>query len=334
MGTNAIFSPEDMEKQVVGCLNLSEEQLFPVRELIGQIAILENLEDDSHREILQSLYNQLSDILNNYTQDKFKDTTTINLLYETKTVSVQACFEATYRVFDGERIVFLANESSTSLSSKDTSNFENIWLTIQSILPSSVLKKLEYFKITRGQNARTAISTPPLSLLIRVRDNGLPFASDIINFKKTLYHETGHIISLSSKNILWPLEKMPKSSDDTSKYMALFHEKFWKYIYGIHQVNRNNSLFFMRHQNDFVSKYSTRNIREDFAESFCEFICENTSIAKDLEKVPINSREKIAFFYQFPELVSLKAEISCMAENPQTFPDKLSYSDVKMTEEG
>jgi hypothetical protein len=61
--------------------------------------------------------------------------------------------------------------------------------------------------------------------------------------------------------------------------------------------------FYKEHQDQFVDDYSATHPTEDIAESFAYFVFEPKPTGNSIKE------QKIAFFYEYPELVELRASI-------------------------
>lgn len=134
-------------------------------------------------------------------------------------------------------------------------------------------------------------------------------------FIHTINHEIGHLLTLNDSQIS-PFKKQCNTylSDfgcsKPSSYLNLFYGAFWKgeVEEDWRKVDPKNDKqleeFYDKHPNEFINSYAASNIYEDIAESWNAFIF-NKGI-KDTTPV---YEEKINFFYQFPELVQMRAEI-------------------------
>jgi hypothetical protein len=150
----------------------------------------------------------------------------------------------------------------------------------------------------------------------------------------TLLHEFGHLLTLNRDqvDVSVPVYHHPNDEDiyqqevkacsqyfsgegcsKPDSYINQFFDRFWKDFYAEWQVidaeqddtKRSNMLddFYKTYQDQFLTDYAPTNPAEDIAESWTFFILapkpEDSSIAN----------EKILFFYEYPELVNLRAQI-------------------------
>lgn len=158
----------------------------------------------------------------------------------------------------------------------------------------------------------------------------------------TMVHELGHLISLDSDQIylddelyyLWKDgsnwdywdyydELVAKCStyfpgegcSKRNSYINDFYQEFWldKYdenleIWNIIDEDEFEDEmydFYLKYEDEFVDDYAAYNPAEDFAETFMYFVLEYQDYDEDFEII----REKIDFFYQYPELVEMKNQI-------------------------
>ncbi len=92
--------------------------------------------------------------------------------------------------------------------------------------------------------------------------------------------------------------------------MQNFYTQFWRYVPSVwvdkeDLSSRAQKAFYERNHSAFLNEYASSNPHEDFAESFTWFIISPSSVLD--EKSPVD--QKALFFYQYPELVSLRLQI-------------------------
>lgn len=145
----------------------------------------------------------------------------------------------------------------------------------------------------------------------------------------TLIHEFGHLLTLNEKQL--PLnKKLPKDQQQIQQlkeecsphyfdeqqgcshpqsYINAFYQRFWVNMmdewkkYQVQESPEHLLSFYEKHKDQFVTDYATYHIEEDLAESWTYFI-----FTKHKQPTSIKE-EKIAFFYNYPELVRLRAII-------------------------
>ena len=209
-----------------------------------------------------------------------------------------------------------------------------VWDYASALLPPEFLKWInEYIIFTDGAGRGSAAwvdTRDPLDrshwqLGVDVADSENP-----VDLTYTLIHEFGHLISINSDQI--PLTDyyygwnqnpatcsqiaLPEGCSNPDSYINLFYQNFWVDIFDewretVEKPHTNSadefealvSDFYSKHQDQFVSEYAATNIYEDFAESFMLFGIEPKPTGKNI------AGRKILFFYDFPELVSMRQQM-------------------------
>ncbi len=150
----------------------------------------------------------------------------------------------------------------------------------------------------------------------------------------TLVHEFGHLLTLNANEVT-PDKQVLSNPDNKQiyqqaaascpQYMAsngcsqpdsyinLFFQKFWPKIYPQwEKINaekdQKNYLallgqFYLNYSGQFVSDYAVTSPEEDIAETWARFVLGSKPAGKDI------ASQKVLFFYGFPELVDLRAQI-------------------------
>lgn len=158
----------------------------------------------------------------------------------------------------------------------------------------------------------------------------LTYAQDPVEATYTLVHEYGHMLTLNTDQIPasdyyygWyqnpAVCKQFLSPDGCSRpdsYINQFYDRFWTGIFdewltdvGRPVVNSSEELhtlvedFYNKHSELFVRDYAATNIYEDMAESFMQFVLSPRPTGVSVVE------KKILFFYDFPELVSLRQQM-------------------------
>jgi hypothetical protein len=133
----------------------------------------------------------------------------------------------------------------------------------------------------------------------------------------TLIHEYAHLLSLGKKQMDLGRGEIKCKKTGTiyiegygcskkKSYIQAFGKRFWTaedVEEAYESQEEHSSLFYKRHEGEFVTQYAATNITEDFAESFTDFILRakppGTNVAE----------QKVLFFYRYPELVKMRAEM-------------------------
>lgn len=217
----------------------------------------------------------------------------------------------------------------------DTARHEQIWRFASRIIPPDQQTRIDYFMVyTDG----------PGDSLGSVRQTDSPFSwvlaidiQDAGNFPlltMTIVHELGHLVTLSDDQVIIDLELFDNLFDEelhrradadcdtflsyagctrVDSYLNAFFQRFWPDLYEEWlEVNarKNFDLYlnglkqiYQQHPDHFVSPYAVHHPQEDIAESFLHFA---------LFPRPTSSTvagEKVAFFYEYPELEEMRSAI-------------------------
>ena len=247
----------------------------------------------------------------------------------------------TYRV-DGNQIVDpeLAEVSDDLLDFQDdTETQQALWAYFSQLIPPDQRTFLtQYVVFTDGPDETLAFVTADTEdptkwiLAVDIADGG-----DIQDLTLTLVHEFAHLLTLNSQQVPadYELAADPENEDlfyeaaaacptyfpgegcsEPNSYINAFFERFWADIDAewqeVDQLQYEDQdeytaaldQFYADHQDEFVSDYAATNPGEDIAESFATFVLKPAPTGDTI------ADEKVAFFYDYPELVKLRAEIS------------------------
>lgn len=163
----------------------------------------------------------------------------------------------------------------------------------------------------------------------------------------TMIHEYAHLLTLNATQVTpdpdtvkdpinLKLQREKAATCDTyytgtgcsheDSYIQAFYTRFWTDIYDewaeIDELQYGkddlvpyyNALydFYLTHQDQFVGDYAVTHPAEDIAESFTHFVFSPKPMGNSIKE------QKIAFFYEYPELVELREHIlsgACSLEN-------------------
>jgi hypothetical protein len=219
---------------------------------------------------------------------------------------------------------------------KDRASQQKIWNYFAAIIPAeqrSVLSEFVIFSDGKDNDlASVAQSTKDMNkweLDVDILD-----ASNPQDLTDTLIHESGHLLSLNPSQVIPSKPVFDNPDSDTiyqkevdacptyfpgegcskpDSYINKFYQRFWPRIEKewskIDAIDNEDDYdaaleaFYEKYQDQFVSDYAPTDPTEDFAESFADFILkpkpEGNSIAN----------QKVLFFYDFPEFVTLRTQI-------------------------
>ncbi|MFN8410880.1 MAG: hypothetical protein U0Z26_00690 [Anaerolineales bacterium] len=256
----------------------------------------------------------------------------------TSPTSDESTLLATYAV-DGDQISDPSFESvSSDLQSlqEDTQTQQEVWDYFTQLIPLENRSVISEYSIdTDGVDnvlasvAQTETDANQWALTVDLADT-----SDYYSLTFTLVHEFGHLLTLGPDQVP-PSEAIFNNPDDndiylkevsacpnyfpgegcanSDAYINAFYDQFWTDIHDEwNEINLEEDetvyydkldAFYQKYQDQFVTDYAPTNPEEDIAESWAFFVLgpkpEGNTIAE----------EKVLFFYQYPELVQLRAHI-------------------------
>ena len=137
------------------------------------------------------------------------------------------------------------------------------------------------------------------------------------DFKKqcVYLHEFAHIFSMSENQfkdggIEYNLFGETFDNFKKDAYMNKFYKQFWNNVDQYWRDNEDKKIedidaFYSLNKDNFVTHYASTNAYEDFAETFVGFILNKY----DDDYFTPQIKQKINFFYQYPNLVVLRTQI-------------------------
>ncbi|HHT7223869.1 TPA: recombinase family protein [Bacillus cereus] len=219
---------------------------------------------------------------------------------------------------------------------QDRGYHEDLWDMYRTLIPAKYRGNItEFDLITDGYDGVVAHVMPSMDdprdwvLSLDVLDSGV----NIDEVMKTLIHETAHVLTIGHKQV--PVDRKYLEAFDEEKdissyrnkcktvfvkngcvrkssYINQFYNEFWKPIEQewtekkVEESEEAQIEFYKEKHDDFVSLYGTTNVTEDIADTFTAFILQDSKKVKEGTELKY---KKIAFFYQFPELVKMRAEV-------------------------
>lgn len=217
---------------------------------------------------------------------------------------------------------------------EDTTPHQRAWNFFLSIVPAEHRKWIaEYVVFTDGTyNTLAWIShidfgdNSHWQLGVDVLD-----ASDPIMLTTTIVHELGHLLTLNSEQLITEVDEgysvyqneavcpqymSTEGCSTPDSYINKFYQEFWitlheewmEIVYKPHAGSPEEFRAFVRtfhdnHPGEFVTDYAATNIKEDMAESFEAFILSPKPAGDTI------ADRKILFYYDFPELVTLRQQM-------------------------
>ncbi len=228
---------------------------------------------------------------------------------------------ARYKV-NGNNISLTATgfHPSTFYSSTDTHN--QLWSFFTGLIPKEHRPALREFMVFADDQDGTAAYVAPLSEIDLSRwEMGFNMAyvwtaDRRINKSETGYtsiHEFAHILTLDDQQVdasgsACNTFHTGEGCSNENSYINAFYNNYWTDIFQEHQrIGDNDDAFYRfydKYQDRFVTEYAATNPGEDIAESFTMFVIEDNQ--------PTGNRiadQKVRFFYQFDELITLRNKI-------------------------
>ena len=220
---------------------------------------------------------------------------------------------------------------------EDQAGHLEIWDYFITLIPSDERSSLaEYSIATDGEGnvlasvAQTLYDPALWGLEVDIRDS-----DDKLNLTYTLIHEYAHLLTLGPNQVI-PSEAVFNNPDNddiyynevsacpeyfpgegcsrSNSYINAFFDEFWADIYeewqDVNLIEDDEAYyealdnFYYNYEDRFVTDYAATNPEEDIAEAFTFFVLSprpNGDAVID---------EKIRFFYNYPELVQLREEIT------------------------
>ena len=244
----------------------------------------------------------------------------------------------TYEI-EGNEIVSPDYENvSADLTSyqDDAQRQEMVWDFYAAMIPPDARDLLtHYIVITDGLGGGlAAVEQSPDDPTDWMLNIDIADTADLQELTFTLIHEYGHLLTLNDEQVKIDAYLFHNPDDDDayfeaedacetyfpgegcalrSSYLYQFYTQFWDDMYDewldIQFIEDDDEYyealdeFYFAREDQFVTDYSVTNPEEDIAESWSFFIMKAKPTGNTI------ADQKVLFFYQFPELVSLREEI-------------------------
>ncbi len=198
--------------------------------------------------------------------------------------------------------------------------FNTMWEVFTNLVPSKrreVFSTFEVFTDGYGNIMGAVMPEPenPEKWVLQMDPEDAFIDGETIDWKElqyTLIHEYAHVLTLQHTEVdpyvsyeacttYHPGEGCAKEGS----YLYAFYTKYWAGIKEEQVAAEGDeeamTAFYETYQDQFVTDYAATNEAEDMAESFTAFVIQ------DKPEAPGSiAEEKIAFFYDYPELVTLR----------------------------
>lgn len=260
---------------------------------------------------------------------------------DTKFVEPQSYYLATYSV-EGDEIIEPVLEpvpNNLADEQKDIALQTEAWDVFTTIVPAQDRQMLVQYNVFTDGNSNTLAAVDqnledPSKWILEIDIADLA-DRDALLF--TLIHEYAHLLTLNATQVIPDQEIVddpmnvamleekaaacPNYFAGTGcsypdSYIHTFYNRFWVDIndewkkidalqYGEDDMLYFDGLysFYKTHQDQFVDDYATTHPAEDIAESFTYFVFAPKPTGDSIKE------QKIAFFYEYPELVQLRENI-------------------------
>lgn len=206
----------------------------------------------------------------------------------------------------------------------------DVWETFTTLIPADSRTQIAEFGIFTDGEGETMAYVEPVPddpstwrMIVDTAD-----MSDRRDFLYTLIHEYGHVLTLNEGQVSFDeaayFSEDPADAEEaaqacstfftgegcslSSSYINDFFAQFWADIYEEHQAIDPEDAdalydFYLDYEDDFVTDYAATNPGEDITESWTFFVLQPKPEGNTV------AEQKILFFYNYPELVSLREEI-------------------------
>ena len=219
---------------------------------------------------------------------------------------------------------------------KDFATQQSAWALFTRLIPRDQRLMIGQFQImTDGPggvlSAVEQTSHDPRSWILETDIADIP---DTKNLAFTLLHEFGHLLTLGPSQVPPDLQVFSHPNNTRvrdralaacpdyfpgegcslpTSYVNVFFGRFWKDIYdewsAIDQIDNDSRrearlrAFYRTYRDQFVDSYAVTSPMEDIAETWVFYVLSARPSGTSVED------QKLQFFYQYPELVMLRAQI-------------------------
>lgn len=209
---------------------------------------------------------------------------------------------------------------------EDTASHEAMWQEFANLVPAENRRQIaEYGIFTDGVDNTMAYVEP-----IPGNETQWKIVMDAVDAKNkkeqryTLIHEFGHVLTLNNNQVPFDVEAYQddlafeeaaeacprfftgEGCANQSSYINAFFNAFWADIYDeLPQDQDPDAIydFYLQYEDQFVTDYAATNPGEDIAESWTHFVINERPSGNSI------ADQKVRFFYDYPELVSLRDQI-------------------------
>ncbi len=209
----------------------------------------------------------------------------------------------------------------------DAAAHQRIWVFFANLIPAEHRSYISQFVIyTDGPDeVLAAVEPDPNNTSQWILSVDIVDAADVEELTYTLVHEFAHILTLNETQVAFDEELFLQDDEEQyqeaeascptyfpgegcslgNSYINTFFDQFWVDVYDEWlESDPDSDEFYLDHEDEFVTDYAATNPAEDIAETFTLFVLQPKPSGDTI------AEEKILFFYDYPELVQLRAEIA------------------------
>lgn len=205
------------------------------------------------------------------------------------------------------------------LTDEQKANHKKIWELVKKLVPDNYESRIGMFEISTDGVDGILASVAPIDdgntkYIFHIDSKDAIDQDGTMNqgeLERTIIHEFGHIMTLNAEQMNAKDKNTYQTMEGTlakDSYLNQFYQKFWKPIES--EWNEEDPYsFYDENASQFVNDYAATNPAEDIAESFTYFVVQDKPTGNTLKD------EKLKFFYQFDELVKMRAEMRTELSN-------------------
>lgn len=205
--------------------------------------------------------------------------------------------------FDDEEVLARYEVDGLELVGDPEDEHLQLWTTFVTLIPASGIDGvITYFEVIDDQETSGYVYGDEDDIDSFVLGLNTIEIDEPRELRHTIIHEYGHIATLNSNQVdmesggSCPTYELDEGCSENDSYVFAFFEAFY-------DGGGNDG------DDAFVTDYASSNIAEDMAESFTFFVLR---ARPDGETV---AEEKILFFYNYDELIDLRADIRGNLDN-------------------
>lgn len=225
-----------------------------------------------------------------------------------------------------------ANGTSEQIDAQGVELLETFWYVFSSLIPQeerSMLRELTWMDTGNDYVFAVGFAEDDFHGL------SLKFPTNVDHYrgayKSLLIHEFGHMLTLNAEQLQIDETLLVSGDDDVwtqaeeecatyfvswgclqeNSYLFAYYQAYWEDIYEEYEaINWEDETdyenFFFSYEDRFFNSYQGTSPGEDIAEAFTFFVMEQKEDEKEMDEMKY---EKIAFFYDYDELVELRTDI-------------------------